>query len=202
MAAAKRRQAASAPAAKRYAARKGHLVNAEELINWFWRQFRRHRDGNFGPDSLCQCGTEILIERCDNPDQMRAFLLVSVAINQEARYLPEKDYQSFHELFRFPRIKLHGPDSGDASADWVISEHHGFHKKMNWPKGAEIAFMLIPAVSAWFMSDPVRSEVWPALAEKLRWLPQKFAEYDDASAALVKSLLERRQGGESNGQAL
>ena len=163
-------------------------MTARELIDWFWREFAKHARGDFEQGSLCQCGTEHLIELCDNPYRMRAFLLVAVAIDQAIRPVLGSDYATFREAFRFPRLQAHG-GGGEAGAGWLIYEYHRFHTKMNWRLGAAVGNTLVSSVRSWFSSNPERTVVWLPLAARLEWLPECFAKYDlEAADCLAQSM--------------
>lgn len=149
-----------------------------------------HCPGGAGRESLCQCATERLIERCDNPLRMRAFLLIAVAIDQATRFVIGSGYGAFREAYRFPRLDAHGMERGEASADWFIYEHHRFHEKMNWGVGADVASTVVSSVRSWFSLKPEGAVIWPRLVAQLAWLPSHFARYDlEAADRLRQSML-------------
>ena len=95
------------------------IPDTERIIIWFWAVAEKHI-GISHQNKICQCATENIICDSGNPALARAFLLVSVAINQAMRHNPFCDYEAFARQFRFPRLEQHGGWPDEASADWVV----------------------------------------------------------------------------------
>ena len=163
-------------------------MTADELMEWFWREWERLRRSHNQTNSICQCETERLIELSEDPQRMRALLLVLVAIDQAlgSRSSRSADGASI-DRWRYPEIEGHG-HPGRVDADWVIYAHYGWDKKMNWSLGAEIAAALIPEVrKSLTLADLMR------LNRSLEWLPQRFKAYDvDAALTLSEKLKDDR----------
>ena len=51
----------------------------KELIDWFWQEWSRKKH-RVNKDGLCQCESESLIRHSNDPNKMRAFLMISVFI--------------------------------------------------------------------------------------------------------------------------
>ena len=107
----------------------------DALIKWFWERFGDDDDG------LCQCGTERLISRSGNPNQLRSFLMISVFIDQLVSKHFIQTYPQFRDRFRFPKLYAHGV-SGMMGSSWLVYSRHGYDKKMNWETARPIALQL------------------------------------------------------------
>ena len=110
-----------------------------QLFDHFWTLNRNpmgnvHQDG----EGLCQCGTEKLIEKSANQNEMRTFLLVSVFIDQMIYTHFRAAYDRFSSNFRAPKLYSHG-GYGMMSAGWLVYPVHGYDRKMDWDMAQPIA---------------------------------------------------------------
>lgn len=95
--------------------------------------------GRLDRNSICQCGTERLIERCSEPDRMRAFLLMGVFVDQLVSTHFGKIYNDFAIKYKIPVLRDHPTGSDGQSASWLIYSRHGYDDLVNWQSVSEIA---------------------------------------------------------------
>jgi len=117
------------------------------LIDWFWEECP---DEYKNRGELCQCQTEKLIARSTDPEQMRAFLMVGVTIDQMMYTHCSAIYESFRQAFRYPKVLMHPrPPGGMASPSWFVYSRHGFDLKMNWRRAENVSHSLFHALFTW-----------------------------------------------------
>lgn len=86
---------------------------------------------------VCQCGTEKCIQRSRSPETMRAFLLVSIFLDQfMEKHYPHR-YETYRQRYPTPRLLAH-IGGGHASASWLIYSRHGYDQKIAWKIANEI----------------------------------------------------------------
>ena len=94
--------------------------------------------------SFCQCNTETLFEFAKNPIQLRAYMMVSVLIDQMMwTHFPDI-YGSFRSVYRYPKISNHA-GGGCASPSWVII----YWEKVDWLVIDETANILLSDLYKW-----------------------------------------------------
>ncbi len=155
--------------------------DASEIIEWFWAECNRTRLTRFGPEILCQCETEAIIERSSNPARMRSFLLWSIAIDQAARSISTIDHSAFQNHFRFPKVLNHDAD-GETPWDWVIYSFHGWDRKMDWAEGSRVGLLLLNAMREWLVAGSEGKQHWVKLAESLSGVHSRFLRQDAISS--------------------
>lgn len=82
-------------------------------------------------DHLCACGTEEMISKSDNPGRMRAFLLVSIFLDQFVYTHYQATFSNFRQHYAIPKLNAHG-GAGYASPGWLIYSRHHFDEKADW----------------------------------------------------------------------
>lgn len=114
--------------------------NFSELIDWFWQEwgYKKH---HVQRDGLCQCESESLIEHSNNPNKMRAFLMVSVFIDSFF-YTHYDRYEYFRSMFKIPRLHSH-PEPGSYPAEWFCSAVRGSQVSIDWSGVEKIALIAI-----------------------------------------------------------
>lgn len=160
------------------------IPDTEKLIARFWAVAGKHTVPS-RPNRFCQCFTENII--CDYDDRAlaRAFLLVSITINQAMRHNPFCDYESFSRQFSFPTLDAH-QGGGEAGAEWVVYSYYGWDKKMDWHLGASLFCQLSKDIRKW-LSNFTWGEAafWHLLLQSKHLVPL-FAKHDkDASNSLL-----------------
>ena len=163
----------------------GVATTASELLDWCWEVV-----GDRSPDHVCQCHSEKLITKSGNAQLMRAVLLISAAIDEAVASVPGFPHEDFRTAFRCLRFRSHGPNPDRIVAPvWVIDNHHRYDEKMDWRAGAEVAETFLSDVHAWMQASSDRAAHWPQVVESLRWLPERFAQYDDYAADAIRRCL-------------
>lgn len=127
---------------------------------------------------LCQCQTERFIEKSCHPDKMRAFLMLSVFIDQ-TMYThfrgPEKLYRDFRSRFYFPKLYSCPDWPSMARPNWFAYSFRGFDKKMNWEAAVPIAHTLLGELFTWLqgrkMGDQLVHKFKGMIEEKI---PKEF----------------------------
>ena len=87
---------------------------------------------------ICMCATEGMIQSQDEPERMRAFLLVAVFFDQLMDSRFHSLYENFYEEFTVPRLLATG-GCGCATPDWLLNHEHGFDENVDWLKLEELA---------------------------------------------------------------
>jgi hypothetical protein len=108
------------------------------LINWFWENHSNYSfikgdekiDLHSSP-CLCQCETEEFFAMSEGEGELRAFLMISVFVDQMMWTHFRTIYRPFGVVFKFPKLNDH-PHVGMASPGWLVSPQRGFDKKMDW----------------------------------------------------------------------
>ena len=140
------------------------MKTATELINWYEDEIKQlfdlkeqlygtplqgfalSRDPEEKPPSVsfCQCNTETLFKLAKNPIQLRAYMMVSVLIDQMMWTHFSGIYDSFRSVFRYPKISRHA-GGGCASPSWVII----YWEKVDWLVIDETANILLSELYKW-----------------------------------------------------
>lgn len=96
---------------------------------------------------VCQCGTEKCIQRSRSPETMRAFLLVSIFLDQFVeKHYPHR-YEAYRQRYPTPKLLAHIGD-GHVSASWLIYSRHGYDQKIAWDIAGQIGADLLDALSS------------------------------------------------------
>ncbi len=114
--------------------------NFNKLIDWFWQEWG-YKKFHVDRDGFCQCESENLIKHSSNPDVMRAFLMVSVFIDQFF-YTHYNDYESFRSKFKTPKLHSH-PTAGHHPASWFCYGIRGAEISIDWLCVEKIASIAI-----------------------------------------------------------
>jgi len=137
------------------------MNSAKELINWFWR------DAKFAPrwsnrpqevNGPCQCATEKLCGSSSDPNQMRAFMMVGVLVDQMMWTHFRDLYPDFYESFRYPKLYSH-PTAGMAGPNWMAYTSHGYDKKVKWSVVSEVCHLLLNDLYDWFKGKGLLDEM-------------------------------------------
>lgn len=172
-------------------------MKSQELINSFWNEFsrvrgRRGRPGFTGwghEDGVCQCQSEDLINRSNDPARMRMFLLLAVFLDQFV-YTHFKDlYLSFRSEFHYP--KLYGHLGGMASPSWFVYRVHGYDTQADWNQLSMLVDVLVADLTEWF-----RNKAPDVTQEELSALIIKEIElsFDDPSSTRFTCTLQELFG--------
>ena len=84
---------------------------------------------------ICLCATENMIQQQDDPERMRAFLLVAVFFDQLVHTRYPSIHEDFYRDFTVPKLLARG-GCGCATPDWLLSHEHGFDMHVDW-RGVE-----------------------------------------------------------------
>ena len=134
------------------------MKTATDLINWYENEITQlfdlkeqlygtplqglalSRDPEEKPPScsFCQCNTEALFKFAKKPIQLRAYMMVSVLIDQMMWTHFSGIYDNFRSVFRYPKISSHA-GGGCASPSWVII----YWGKVDWLVIDETANVLL-----------------------------------------------------------
>lgn len=114
--------------------------NFNELIDWFWQEWD-YKKFHVDRDGFCQCESENLIKHSSNSDVIRAFLMVSVFIDQFF-YTHYNDYESFRSKFKIPKLHSH-PTAGHHPASWFCYGIRGAEISIDWLSVEKIASIAI-----------------------------------------------------------
>ena len=112
----------------------------KELIDWFWQEWGRKKH-HVDRDGFCQCESESLIRRSNDPNKMRAFLIVSMFIDRFF-YTHYSNYENFRSKFKIPKLHSH-PTAGYHPADWFCHGVRGSEVSIDWPGVEKIALIAI-----------------------------------------------------------
>lgn len=82
------------------------------------------------PDSMCQCQTEMIINRSEDPVRMRSSLMTLVFIDQFVFTHFQNKYPHFKEEFPIPKLYSHSA-AGMASPSWFAYKQVGV--RLNFP---------------------------------------------------------------------
>jgi hypothetical protein len=116
---------------------------ATKLIQKYWNVRNGERVHN-EERGVCQCGTERLIESSRHPEEIRAFLLVGVFVDQLIYTHYGHLYAWFVERYRFPKLYAHG-GGGMASPSWLVYTRYGYDQLMDWSTGQSVADEIVKA---------------------------------------------------------
>lgn len=87
---------------------------------------------------ICMCATEGMIQSQQEPERMRAFLLVAVFLDQLVHSRFHSCHEDFYQAFPVPKLLAHG-GCGCATPDWLIEHKHGFDTNVDWSLIEELA---------------------------------------------------------------
>ena len=97
---------------------------------------------------VCICATEGMIQSQQEPERMRAFLLVSVFLDQLVHSRYHSCHEDFCQAFPVPKLLAHG-GCGCATPDWLIEHKQGFDENVDWSLIKELAAGALPEVLHW-----------------------------------------------------
>jgi len=117
-------------------------------IKWF----HSNELQQFEHNELCQCGTEEVISRSSDPKRMRAFLLVSVFIDQLIFTHYHSLYQKFRDNYKIPKLIQHTSKS-NASPSWFIFSRRGYDQKVDWVEIDRLAKNLLSDAQLWLRNN-------------------------------------------------
>lgn len=112
------------------------MKNLSTEIDWFDQQ-PMHRSMKLSA-CICICASEGLIQSQDEPERMRAFLLVAVFLEQFIRSHFEKLHEAFCLDFSVPQLLARG-GKGCASPAWLLNHELGYDENLNWSLISELA---------------------------------------------------------------
>lgn len=103
-----------------------------------WRAWAEQQSGYKKiKGELCQCGTEKCIKQSQNPEAMRAFLLVNIFCDQLiAKYFAEA-HKAYKRNFPTPLLIAHMSHE-QFSASWLIYSRHNYDQNLDWAIISEI----------------------------------------------------------------
>jgi hypothetical protein len=115
----------------------------QRMTNRFW-MLNRSKQGQWhiDKDGLCQCGTEDVINRSADPGEMRAFLMVSVFVDQMIYTHYQLWYREFRAKRRFPKLYSHG-GYGMMSASWLVYPGHDYNLMLDWGRAQSVASSIV-----------------------------------------------------------
>lgn len=102
-------------------------MNLSEHIAWLSTQ--NYKPGS--ADCICQCGSEIAIKRCNDPEKMRAELLSYVFLDQFMYTHYFNSHQQFKSQLPGPMLRQHS-FGGHASPSWFVYSRHGYDAEVGW----------------------------------------------------------------------
>jgi hypothetical protein len=126
-------------------------TSANGLIDWYWDNPRfpytdRERE------EFCQCGSEKVIKDSSNPEQMRAFLMVGVLIDQMMFTHFCNIYSEFRSRFKYPKLETHG-GAGMASPSWFVYSRYDYDKKVDWEVVSTVSEVMLGELYDWFRNN-------------------------------------------------
>ena len=101
---------------------------------------------------FCQCATENAIDDSSDPDRMRAFLMISVLVDQMMWTHFLSLYGKLQGSgFVFPKLFWHPTfPQNMGTPDWFAYSRHGYDKKVNWKVTEEVVEVLLNGLYSWF----------------------------------------------------
>lgn len=75
------------------------------------------------------------------------------------------------------------------SPDWVIDDHFGWDKLMDWQLCAMVANTLIVSLRKWIGARPNAPGAEARICHQLQWLVSRFEHYDSEAATRVSAAL-------------
>lgn len=147
----------------------------DELIRDFWRVLQRSRVPHKSGEGLCQCSTEELIRRSPDPKRMRAFIMISVFIDQMMYTHFRHLYVDFRYRFRFPKLYSHISSALMMNAGWLVYSRRGYDREMDWAVAQSVADTLFGSVFD-FLGDIDEMSVDRFVDVAEREIPDEFEE--------------------------
>jgi hypothetical protein len=118
-------------------------TRVKRIADRFWMLNRPKRGGWHNVrDGLCQCRTEDIIRRSADPSEMRAFLMVSVFVDQMIYTHYQHWYEKFRAKRRFPKLYSHG-GFGMMPASWLVYHVHGYDAELDWGRAQNVVSLII-----------------------------------------------------------
>lgn len=105
---------------------------------------------------ICQCGTESVIQRSDDPGRMRATLLSLVFFNQFVYTHYPQVHHAFRTEFPIPQLRGHS-FGGHASPSWFVYPIHGYDKLADWEIISATFIGCLQHLRRWLMEHLERS---------------------------------------------
>jgi hypothetical protein len=159
-------------------------TSASELIDWYW-------DNPSFPyaskEGFCQCGSEKVIEDSSNPEQMRAFLMIGVLIDQMMFTHSNNIYSGFRETFKYPKLEAHG-GSGMASPSWFVYSRYDCDKKVDWGVVSKVTGMLLGDLYGW-LGNNNRLDEGKGFQQKLK--EEVSSEFEQVNKDKLLPIIER-----------
>jgi len=137
------------------------FVQTDELIQWYWLEDSRLRESGrryvWEEDGFCQCTSESIIQDSRDPDEMRAFLMIGVLIDEIMYAHFGSLYNSFHQRFRYPKLHNHG-GGGMMHPRWFRFTAEKKNKEINWKSVETVSDNLLKELDQWFVSSGNQDE--------------------------------------------
>ena len=133
----------------------------DALIQRYWDEDARLRASGrlyaWVEDGFCQCTSESIIQDSRDPDEMRAFLMIGVLIDEIMYAHFGSLYNSFHQRFRYPKLHNHGT-SGMMHPHWFRFTAEKKNKEINWKSVETVSDNLLKELDQWFVSSGNKDE--------------------------------------------
>lgn len=160
----------------------------KELIDWFWQEWSRKKH-RVNKDGLCQCESESLIRHSNDPNKMRAFLMISVFIDRFF-YTHYSNYENFRSKFEIPKLHSH-PTAGYHPADWFCYGIRGSKVSIDWTDVEKIVSIAINDIrKSEIMSKGFFSETRVMLPGEIRMDFNSYGEITECGKNFKKILLK------------
>jgi hypothetical protein len=134
----------------------------EALIQWYWDENARLEASPqryvWESDGFCQCSSEKIVRHSRDSDQMRAFLMIGVLIDEIMYSHLGQIYGAFREQFRYPKLHNHG-DGGMAHPRWFRYTAEKDERTINWRTVTVVKTALLCELKDWFTSIDEGDEV-------------------------------------------
>ena len=92
-----------------------------------------------------------MIQLQDDPERMRAFLLVAVFFDQLMHSRFQALHEDFYKEFTVPKLLAHG-GCGCARPDWLLNHDHGFDVHVDWKRLGSLASGAFSEVLDWIQN--------------------------------------------------
>ena len=128
----------------------------EALIQWYWDENARLEASPqryvWESDGFCQCSSEKIVRHSRDSDQMRAFLMIGVLIDEIMYSHLGQIYGAFREQFRYPKLHNHG-GGGMAHPGWFRYTAEKKNKEIDWKSVKSVSDSLLKELDQWFTSS-------------------------------------------------